>query len=117
MDEGLREYIRQRAGARCEYCGLPEAYSDAPFQVDHVIAEKHQGPTQLENLAWSCYYCNSFKGPNIAGWNEATQAIVRLYHPRRDTWEDHFRWQGAVVAGLTEVGAATIHVLRMNEPE
>ena len=57
---------------RCEYCQLPAEYTDAPFQVDHVIAEKHHGPTVEENLAWSCFYCNSFKGPNISGRDERT---------------------------------------------
>jgi hypothetical protein len=25
-----------------------------PFQIDHIIAEKHHGPTVAENLALSC---------------------------------------------------------------
>ena len=56
MDEALRQLVRQRAADRCEYCHLPAEYTDAPFQVDHIIAEKHHGPTIEENLAWSCFW-------------------------------------------------------------
>jgi hypothetical protein len=116
MDEPLRRFVRDRALGRCEYCGSPEQYFLAPFQVDHIIAEKHHGPTQDDNLAWSCYACNRYKGPNIAGWSSEKQAIVRLFHPRQDSWHDHFRWDGARLIGITEVGKATIDVLRINDP-
>lgn len=117
MDESFRQSVRQRAGQRCEYCGLPEAYSDAPFQLDHIIAEKHGGPTTMENAAWSCLYCNSFKGPNLAGWDESTQSVIRLFHPRQDQWLKHFQWNGPLLVGLTDVGQATINVLRINEED
>lgn len=70
-----------------------------------------------ENLAWSCFYCNSFKGPNIAGRDEMTGAIVRLFHPRSDIWSDNFQWLGPTLLGLTEVGRVTIDVLRINDPD
>jgi hypothetical protein len=95
----------------------PAGFTDAPFQVDHIIAEKHHGPTTAENLAWSCFYCNSFKGPNIAGWSEEEQAVVRLFHPRRDEWYEHFVWDGPHLQGLTSIGRVTIDVLCINDPE
>ena len=39
MDTRLKETVRRRAGLRCEYCHLPEAIAELPFQFDHVIAE------------------------------------------------------------------------------
>jgi len=117
MIEQLRQLVRDRAAGVCEYCHFPEAVSFNPFQVDHIIAEKHDGPTLEKNLAWSCYYCNTYKGPNIAGWNSEEDIIVRLYHPRKDQWEDHFQWQGALLTGKTPVGIATINVLRINHPD
>jgi hypothetical protein len=117
MDETLRQLVRDRAGNRCEYCGLPAEFTDAPFQVDHIIAEKHHGSTNADNLSWSCLYCNSFKGPNIAGWSEEEQAVVRLFHPRRDEWYEHFIWDGPRLLGLTSIGRVTIDVLRINDPE
>ena len=117
MDEALRQLVRQRAANRCEYCGLPAEYTDAPFQSDHIIAEKHHGLTVAGNLAWSCFYCNSFKGPNIAGRDETTGVIVRLFHPRNDVWSEHFEWVGPRLIGLTEIGRVTIDVLRINDPD
>jgi 5-methylcytosine-specific restriction endonuclease McrA len=80
----LVELVRRRAGLRCEYCHFPEPYSGLNFQIDHVIAEKHGGPTAIENLALSCIYCNSYKGPNLSGFDSATGDIVPLFNPRQD---------------------------------
>jgi 5-methylcytosine-specific restriction endonuclease McrA len=32
------------------------------FHVEHVIARKHGGKDAMENLAWSCIFCNLYKG-------------------------------------------------------
>ena len=67
MKQSLTDQIWDRALNRCEYCLFPALHAWLPFQIDHIIAEKHGGVTHADNLALSCYYCNSFKGPNIAG--------------------------------------------------
>jgi hypothetical protein len=41
--KALRDAVARRAGFRCEYCRLPEHWTSLPFQLDHVIAEKHAG--------------------------------------------------------------------------
>jgi len=115
MQRELVELVRSRAGFRCEYCHFPERFSGLNFQIDHIIAEKHGGPTESENLALSCIYCNSYKGANLSGIDSATREIVRLFHPRRDLWGEHFRWQDAALAGRTPAGRATIEVLRNND--
>jgi hypothetical protein len=114
MDSNLRTLVRQRAREACEYCLVPEAYDRLPFQWDHIIAEKHGGLSEAGNLAWSCYDCNIYKGPNIAGVDPLSGAIVQLFHPRQDTWQEHFIWHGAELQGMTSVGRATIVVLRIN---
>jgi len=38
-----------------------------------------------------------------------------LFNPRTDQWSEHFRWDGAILAGLIPVGRVTIHVLVINE--
>jgi 5-methylcytosine-specific restriction endonuclease McrA len=58
MDATLAGLVRERARSRCEYCRLPEAFSAIPFEIDHIVAQKHGGPTREENLALSCFYCN-----------------------------------------------------------
>lgn len=117
MDGSLRQLVRDRANGVCEYCQFPEEHSFNPFQVDHIIAEKHGGPTVESNLAWSCFYCNTYKGPNLSGWDAEEDAVVRLYHPRKDHWSDHFHWNGPVLEGKTRIGIATVMVLRINHPD
>ncbi|MBI4607059.1 MAG: HNH endonuclease [Planctomycetes bacterium] len=89
MDAALRELVWRRAASRCEYCRMPQHLDPLPFQIDHVIARKHHGLTTDENLAMSCFECNTHKGPNVAGIDPQTGGVVPLFHPRRDTWEDH----------------------------
>ncbi len=84
--------------------------------MDHIIARQHGGSDEISNLALSCIRCNLYKGPNIAGIDPLTDEIVRLYHPRRDTWSEHFNWRDAVLIGLTAVGRTTIRVLDINDP-
>lgn len=116
MQRQLVELVRRRAAFRCEYCHFPERFSGLNFQMDHIIAEKHGGPTEDENLALSCIYCNSYKGANLSGVDPVTGEIARLFHPRRDRWGEHFGWEAAAVVGRTPVGRATIAVLRINDP-
>ncbi|HMP05924.1 MAG TPA: hypothetical protein PJ982_06200, partial [Lacipirellulaceae bacterium] len=59
---------------------------------------------------------NVHKGPNIAGVDAATGAVVPLFHPREDDWGVHFQWQDDELVGLTPRGRATIHVLAINAP-
>ncbi|MBK9263649.1 MAG: HNH endonuclease [Polyangiaceae bacterium] len=62
MDASLMALVRKRARSQCEYCRLPAAFSAIPFEIDHVLAQKHGGLTHEQNLALSCFYCNSHKG-------------------------------------------------------
>ena len=117
MEQTLRELVWHRADATCEYCCIPQLHDDLPFQVDHIIAEKHDGATVEDNLALSCYYDNSYKGSNIAGIDPDTGKLTALFHPRRDVWEQHFAWNGAEILGRTPIGRVTIQVLRINLEE
>ena len=117
MNSQLVRQVRLRAAGSCEYCHLPESASPAPFQIDHIIARQHGGETELDNLALCCVHCNRFKGPNIASIDEVTGELVRLFHPRKDLWAEHFLWSGPELIGLTAVGRVTIQVLFINDEE
>jgi hypothetical protein len=116
VDRALVELVWARARSRCEYCLIPARYNEAPFQIDHIIARKHGGETEEGNLALSCYSCNSYKGPNIASLDPDSGRLVRLFHPRRDRWPDHFAWDGPQLVGHTAIARATMLVLWMNHP-
>lgn len=117
MTEQLVQLVRLRAEGRCEYCRLPDALSLLPFEIDHIIAIKHHGLTRKDNLAYSCCYCNSYKGPNIAGIDPKLGLVTALFHPRKQKWSTHFKWKGGLLLGKTAVGRVTIDVLLINQPE
>lgn len=110
-----RERIRQRAEFRCEYCRLPEAATPfITFHVEHVIAKQHIEDDSLDNLALACDRCNAFKGPNLSSIDPDSHEIVELFHPRRNSWTEHFRFDGPLVVGLSQTGRATVRLLNMN---
>jgi len=83
MDPALRQAVRRRADNCCEYCRLPEAFSFIqPFQIEHIIARKHRGPTTLPNLALACDRCNLHKGTDLTAIDPLTRRVVPLFHPR-----------------------------------
>ena len=114
MEESLALLIRRRAKDRCEYCRLHESNSPLPLEIDHIIAQKHRGPTTVGNTCLACFACNNHKGPNISGVDPLTRRIVRLFHPRLHKWPHHFRWEGPFLVGRTPIGRATIEVLAIN---
>jgi hypothetical protein len=117
MDETLVELVWERAGHRCEYCQLHQDHSWLTFEIDHIIAKKHGGATIGGNLALSRFYCNSFKGANIASRDPKTRKITPLFNPRRRKWNRHFRWKGPILIGRTAIGRTTVFVLNINETD
>jgi hypothetical protein len=118
VTDAVRQAARARAGARCEYCRLPESLVVLGFEVEHVVPVQHEGSDALGNLAWACLHCNRHKGPNLSGIDRVTSRtkLVRLFNPRRHRWEFHFFWDGAFLRGRTPIGRVTVHVLSMNAP-
>ena len=115
MSTPQRERIRQRAEFRCEYCRLPEAATPfITFHVEHVIAKQHLEDDSLDNLALACDRCNAFKGPNLSSIDPDSHEIVELFHPRRNSWTEHFRFDGPLVVGFSQAGRATVRLLNMN---
>ena len=112
----LRTRVTERARGRCEYCLTQEEVIGADMDVDHVIPEALQGPTEAANLCLACSRCNEYKGNRVAGSDPTTGEAVALFHPRKQRWNEHFAWeeQGTVIAGLTPTGRATIRGLHLN---
>ncbi len=118
MDLQLRKTVRERTHSRCEYCQLPaDQEAIVQFQIEHIVARQHGGKTDFRNLAYACHRCNLHKGPNLAGIDPITKRRTWLFNPRRHKWQRHFRWDGPVLLGRTEIGRATINVLKPNEED
>ncbi len=108
--------VSARARHVCEYCHAPEVIFNLPFEVEHVIPRSRGGETIDSNLALSCRSCNLYKADFITGFDEVTQQEVRLFDPRRDTWDEHFSApeETGEIEGLTEIARAAIARLRIN---
>jgi hypothetical protein len=114
MKSSIRKDVGNRAEQRCEYCQIPESADELPFHLDHIIPKKHHGSDDLDNLAWACFACSTFKGYNISGWDQQTSDLTRLFNPRTDQWSRHFRWNGAELVALTPIGRVTLDILAIN---
>jgi hypothetical protein len=114
-----RQKVRDRANGRCEYCLKLEEYGGGSFHVDHIIAQKHKGADDLENLAWACFRCNVSKGTDIASVDVETQQLTLLYNPRLQIWHEHFFLEidHATIVGQTSTGRVSVDILDMNHPE
>ena len=115
MYESLRQFVRERADYRCEYCRLPQdAAPFLRFHVEHIQATQHVQDDSESNLCLACPRCNLQKGPNLATLSMPDRKLIRLFHPREDKWDDHFDVVDGTIVGKTEVGAATARLLLMN---
>ena len=69
-----------------------------------------------ENLALACVSCSLRKAARQTAIDPQTREEVPVYHPRRERWSVHFRWEGVRVIGQTATGRATVAALDMNRP-
>lgn len=113
----LRQLVSDRASGRCEYCLVHDDDVLLPHEPDHIIAEQHGGKAEAENLALACVHCNRRKGPNIASLGPRSGELVPLFNPRAHAWTDHFSLDGPYIRPLTEIGEATVQLLKLNDPD
>jgi hypothetical protein len=118
LSERQKQQVRERASNCCEYCQVSQASRFTRFHVDHIIAVAHGGPDDSDNLCLACYPCNVFKGTNVAALDPQTGHAAKLFNPRKQAWNDHFRLEDdATITGKTPEGRTTVAVLRMNDPK
>jgi hypothetical protein len=112
----LRARVAAQAGGRCGYCRTAEAITGAPLVIDHLIPEALGDRTEEANLWLACSQCNLHKGDRLTACDPLTEAWVRLFDPRRQVWDDHFRWSPSrdEILGLTPIGRATVQALNLN---
>jgi len=103
-------------GASTVTCYLPEDASWAVHEVDHVIARKHGGKTDLDNLAYACLDCNHHKGTDLTSLDPQTSKITQLFNPRTQKWDDHFQLnEDGIITPLTAEGRTTAALLKFND--
>jgi hypothetical protein len=93
---------------------MHQSLQGARFHLEHVIPVSRNGETVLSNLAWACPGCNLSKSHRIEGVDPNTGRAVPLFHPRDNSWREHFGWDGYELVGLTPMGRATVAALDLN---
>lgn len=115
ISDDLRRLVVERAAYLCEYCLIHEDDTIFGCEVDHVIGIKHGGPTQADNLAFACFFCNRLKGSDVGSIYWDTGELIRFFNPRTDRWADHFRQDGERIEPLTPMGSITARILAFND--
>jgi len=117
ISNATKQAVRERANYLCEYCHSPERLSANRFTVDHIIPKSLGGTDNTENLALACRRCNERRYNFVAGIDPETQAIVPIFNPRQQKWQDHFIWRdnGILIQGITPIGRATCIRLDLND--
>lgn len=116
IPSSLRQLVIKRADNRCEYCGISQVGQVATFHIDHIVPSVAGGTTAADNLALACVSCSLRKGARQGIEDPATGEEVKVFHPRRQSWKEHFRWDDVQVVGLTATGRATVSALDLNRP-
>jgi HNH endonuclease len=108
--------VADRASHQCEYCHAPELIFNFPFEVEHIVPLSRGGEDTESNLALACRSCNLRKGTRISGVDVQSGNQTLFFHPRNDTWEEHFQVDSdaGTVIGITPVGRVTVASLEMN---
>ena len=120
LSQTVRSQVRVRADGACEYCRVHESDFAAAdtFELDHIRPQRLFGPDDPANLAYSCPRCNRSKGGVVAAADPDTGHQERLFHPRRDSWLEHFMYTPAgFIFGVSDTGRTTVARLKFNLPE
>ena len=106
----------KRAGGCCEYCLSQQQFSTQTYSLEHIFPRALGGLSQEDNLALSCKGCNNHKHDKLEALDPLTQELCPLFHPRAQSWDDHFAWSEDYtrVIGKTPTGRATVSALKLN---
>lgn len=111
-----KKAVAERAGGCCEYCRSQARFAMQSFSIEHIVPRSLGGKTTLDNMALSCQGCNNYKYNKVEAEDPISGEIVKLYHPRRQEWNEHFVWRDdySSIIGVTPIGRATVAALKLN---
>jgi hypothetical protein len=114
INDKLRFFVGKRANLTCEYCKVHQNDLIFGCHIDHIIRIKHGGKTIVNNLAFSCFNCNSNKGSDIGSILQNSTRFIRFFNPRKDKWIQHFKYENGVIVPLTNIAEVTSNILQFN---
>jgi hypothetical protein len=112
----LKAQIQQHDCGRCSYCLTQEVNSGIALSFDHILPLSRGGTTSFENVCLACRSCNEFKSDQIQAIDPLTGGLVSLFHPRQQSWQEHFAWSedGTRIEGRSAIGRATVLALQLS---
>lgn len=116
VSKALRRRVAEQAKHRCGYCLSRQSITGTPMEIEHIVPESQGGLTIEANLWLACTLCNDHKGDRMESADPLTNAVVPLFDPRAQRWNEHFTWtpEGDRITGLTPTGRATVVALKLN---
>jgi hypothetical protein len=104
------------AGNRCGYCLAPQHLVLVPLEIEHLLPLAGGGTNDESNLWLACPICNGHKSSKTTGTDPVTKLAHPLFHPRIQSWHEHFAWSedGLRIVGLTPTGRATVVALHLD---
>ncbi len=117
MAHPRHQWVRQRYGYRCGYCGVSETDVGGELTVDHFQPVSAGGDDSDDNLVHACPRCNQYKSDFHPSADDLANGR-RLLHPLRDDLTAHIRRneQNGMLEPLTQTGRFHITVLQLNRP-
>lgn len=113
ISKEITNEVRKRAGCACEYCGVSEIASGGLLTVDHFHPRVAGGTSELENLIYACFRCNTYK----ADYWPTHQNEPELWNPRKEPRENHLLLLASgELHPITKTGIHTLTQLRLNRP-
>ena len=110
----IHELVRERAGYRCEYCGVHEMDAGGELTIDHYRPRTQGGSDDSDNLIYACSRCNTYKHDY---W-PANPDASRLWNPREEPFAAHLvENPDGILEARSPTGAFTISKLRLNRPQ
>jgi 5-methylcytosine-specific restriction endonuclease McrA len=76
----VRQYLLEKFGHRCAYCGKAET----PLEIEHLVPTSRGGSDRVSNLTIACHPCNQAKGNRTAEEFGHPQVQARAQAPLRD---------------------------------
>lgn len=132
IDRAIKEFkkllfvqLRKTQHDKCAYCGSELYVTSAP-QIEHIapkggpVRPKYVRFTFLPmNLALACAFCNS---PMKKGGQDTiareeidySRCQFSIVHPYFDNPDDHYEWEGPLIAGKTNKGVKSIEMFQLD---
>jgi len=95
----VREYLLEKWGRRCAYCGA----TNAPLQIEHLVPRARAASNRVSNLALACESCNLWKANQTAAEFGFPHLMAQAKQPLKNAAAvNNVRW--ALWQGLSALG-------------